>query len=358
MSARPVLLVSVPAVHLSTIELPGSIYPWRCLRDAVLPPDLRLALLLVMQAAEAQQTEVRFVARPEIFTHGAAREWLDAQAGGAQDHLALTDGNTLRLLPGLRNHMFFFPRGMTSREAALQRLVRLVPEAFAGLASQVNGTLSFRLGARWVRPPLLPLGFAVTPVGEPAQYAPFVWLPGNHGHAGVLSEKEAMAGLPLLKPPHFVPLTLGALSDHPFVVELAKQVRDVVLDPAKGPLLIGLPALDRDDAATKDQVEAVLEAFSRTGVALPRRSSWSVRFVAGTPDPAALAGGRLTLHARVPFWHFGRDVLDAAAELVLTGSGTLSAARSLFTTWLGREVAVQRIRPQMGLMPVTVGQVP
>lgn len=358
MSASPVLLVSVPAVHLAGLDLPGSIFPWRCLRDAVLPPDLRLALLLVMQAAEAQQTEIRFVARPEIFTHGVAREWLDAQAGGAEDHLALTDGNTLRLLPGLRNHMFFFPRGMTSKEGALQRLVRLVPEAFASLASQVNGTLSFRLGSRWIRPPLLPLGFAVTPPGEPAQYAPFTWLPGNHGYAGVLSAQAAEADVPLARPPHFVPLTLSALSDHPFVVDLAKQVRGIVLDPSRGPLLIGLPALDRDDAATKDQVEAVLEAFSRSGVALPRLSSWSVRFVAGQPAPAALAGARLTMHANVPFWHFGRDVLDAVGELVLTGSGSLSGPQSLFSTWLGREVPVRRIRLQAGLLPVTTGQVP
>ncbi|NGM21812.1 hypothetical protein G3576_17445 [Roseomonas stagni] len=358
MSGGSVLLVSVPAVHLSGLDLPGSLYPWRCLRDAVLPPDLRLALLLVMQSAEAQQTEIRFVARPEIFTHGAARDWLDAQSGGAQDHLALTDGNTLRLIPGLRNHMFFFPRGMTSREGALNRLVRLVPEAFAGLASQVNGTLTFRLGSRWIRPPMLPLGFAVTPVGEPAQYTPFVWLPGNHGYAGVLSAKEAMEGVPLPKPPHYVPLTLGALSDHPFVVELARQVREVVLDPAKGPLLIGLPALDRDDAATKDQVEAVLEAFSRSGIALPRLSSWAVRFVAGMPDPAALAGARLTLHAHVPFWHFGRDIFDAVGEVTLTGSGSLSGPASLFSTWLGRAVPVRRIRPQLGLLPVTTGQVP
>jgi hypothetical protein len=358
MSDHPVLLVSVPAVHLAHLDLPGSVFSWRYLRDAVLPADLRLALMLVIQAAEAQRTEIRFVARPEIFTHGPAREWLDAATGGAADHLALTDGNTLRLLPGLRNHMFFFPRGITSREAALRRLVRLVPDAFAGLASQVNGALSFRMGARWVRPALMPLGFAVTPRFEPPQYTPFVWLPGNHGYAGVLSAREAAADLPLAQPPHYVPLTLVALSDHPFVVELAKMARAAVLDPAKGPLLIGLPVLDRDDGEVKDQVEAVLEAFSRTGIALPRRSSWSVRFVAGMPPPAALAGARMTLHAGVPFWHFGRDALDGLAALELAGSGSLSGPRSLLSTWLGREVPARHIRPQLGLMPVTTGQVP
>ena len=98
------LLVSIPGSALTDLKLPGSVFAWRDLRDAVLPPDLRLALRLVMEHAAAARLRVRFLARPEIFTHGAPRAWLDARIAGSTDHLILSDGRSLRPIPGFGAH--------------------------------------------------------------------------------------------------------------------------------------------------------------------------------------------------------------------------------------------------------------
>lgn len=158
-----------------------------------LDPALRLALRLVVAHADAAQLRLRFVARPEIFTHCRARAWLDANIGDVADHLILTDGATLKTLPGLRNHMFFYPRGVPAREAALRHLVTLAPELFAGLASQVNGALFFRLGAEPVSPPLRLLRDADSTALEQPVEAPFLFQPGDPDRAAMLCAEAALA---------------------------------------------------------------------------------------------------------------------------------------------------------------------
>ncbi|WP_270938938.1 hypothetical protein, partial [Falsiroseomonas oryzae] len=220
------LLVSIPGAQLAPLALPGAIFAWRHLRDAPLDPDLRLALRLVMHTTAGARVRVRFLARPEIYTHGAARAWLDERLGDTREHLILTDGDTLRCLPGLRNHMFFYARGQAKREAALRRLVGLAPELFAGLASQVNGSLSFRLGARWISPPLQALRFAATPELEAAATAPFLCHPGHPDRCAEHAADEAAERAPdAAGPLHFVPLTAGALADASFAAWLARQVQ-------------------------------------------------------------------------------------------------------------------------------------
>jgi len=138
------LLVSLPGAALEGLALPGSIFDADVLRDRVLLPSLHLALRLVMAEAEATGTRLRFIARPEIFTHGASRAWLERRLDGMRHHLALTDGHTLKSIEGLENHLFFHARGDATGEAALNRLLTVAPELLAPFASQLNGTLAAR----------------------------------------------------------------------------------------------------------------------------------------------------------------------------------------------------------------------
>ena len=344
------LLVSIPGSQIAPLALPGSVFAWRHLRDALLTPDLRLALLLVMQAAAARRTKVRFVARPEIFTHGRARAWLDERLGDVEDHLALTDGETLRILPGLRNHMFFYARGMPVPEAALRRLLAVAPEAFAGLASQINGTVAVRLDGRWTRPPAHGLGFAVTPSPEPARLAPFLSHPGNPDKAAALCAEAAadLAEAPAPDGPvHYIPLSGSALGDRAMLDLLMRLLPRAALGAEPQPVLLGLPAPDSADTPLENRIALVLRALAAAGmpfsrVDFSRIERWCVRFVTAPPSAEALRGGTITLHPAVPFWRLGVDLFAAAGQVEVIGDGWLAPFRALLEEWLGPDVPITR----------------
>jgi hypothetical protein len=348
----PSVVVSVPATALEALPLPGSVFAWKHLRDAVMAPELRLALRLLMHVAASQRLRVRFVARPEIFTHGASRAWLDERLGDATDHLMLTDGSTLRPLPGLRNHMFFIGRGVPKQEAALARLLAVAPELFAGLASQANGALGLRIGAHWHRPPLLPLRFATTPEVEPPQHAPFLCHANNPDKAAALCAEalvDAEEAPDLPRSLRYVPLTLGALADPGFAAEIAGLAQRAALGAAEEGLLLGLPPPAQVDEEIAGRVAGVLRALAATGMVFPRAPSWHVRFTTAPPRVAELKRGRIVLHPAVPFWRLGADLLAAAPVVEATGSGALGAFRAMLAAWAGREVTLARLPP---LVPV------
>lgn len=352
------LLVSIPGAALGALPLPGSLFAWRDLRDAPLRPELRLALLLVMDAAAAAGIRVRFLARPEMFTHGPARAWLDARIGDTQDHLVLSDGETLRALPGLRNHLLFHARGIPAQEVALARLLKLAPELFAALASQVNGALAFRLGASWIRPPLTVLRFATTPEIEPPLVAPFLCHPGEPVRAAAFCAEAAAEppdAPPLDAPPHHIPLSGSALADRAFVDDLARNLQRAALGDG-APILLGLPPAEGVETELADRIAGVLRALAATRLPFPHAPSWQVRFTTAPPSAAMLAGGAITLHPGTAFWRLGADLFDGQARVQVSGGGALGPFRAMLATWLGREVALRRPAPDGP--PVTIGSVP
>ncbi|WP_368414745.1 hypothetical protein [Falsiroseomonas sp.] len=346
------LLVSVPATQIAGLALPGSVFGWPALRDAKLDPALRLALRLVVAQAEAARQRLLFVARPEIFTQGRPRAWLDERIGDAADHLILTDGTTLRTLPGLRNHMFFYKRGVPAQEDALRALAALVPELFASLTSQVNGGLAFRLGPDQLRPPLALMRDAASiPLEQPME-APFLFHAGDPDRAGLLSAaaaaEPAQAPAPG-RPIHFIPLSAAALADAGFVAALGRRVRQAAFGDADHALVLGLPVPDGSEGELAPRIAAVLRALAGAGLHYPCTQSWGVRVTTAPPSPAALEGGRLTLHPGTPFWRFGLSLYTAARRIGVAGGQDSAPFRTLLNTWLGGEVAMTE--PDEGAAP-------
>jgi hypothetical protein len=334
------LLVSIPGAALDRLALPGSLFGWDTLRDAVLPPSLHVALRLVVRHCEKEGVALRFIARPEIFTHGAARAWLDARLDAARDHLALTDGRTLNAIPGLRNHAFFHARGEAAAEAALARLLAVAPELVGGLAGQVNGTLAARCGGRWARPPCLVLRLDTAAPSDPGLHAPFRLLPGGPERNAAASAESALppdAAPPGPRPPRYVPLSEVALDDPGFVLELARMIQHAALGGE--PLLLGLPATGETLAA---RIAPVLSALAASRAVLPRAPGWAVRFTSADPSAAELQGAALTLHPGTDFWRLDLAQRQALGEVRVAGSGSLQAFARLVGAWLGREVAIQR----------------
>ena len=345
------LLVSVPWPWIGGLRLPGSLFGPDLLRDVPMPIELRAALALVSREAEAHSIPVQFIARPEIFTHGRARAWLDDRTAGARDHVVITDGSTLRTIPGLRNHLFFYPRGLPAREEALRRLIGIVPELFGGLASQINGGLAFRCGGAWHRPPTAHLHLQETPTAGRVERFPF--------HAGadprLVQAAPPAEALPDGQPFRYVPLSPTALADAPFMRMLAGEVQRAIFGAAPR-LILELPRPE-EPAAAAERLGMAMRAFAEAGVGFPRSPSWAVQFV--TAPPPALRPASLLVHPGIAFWRYGLGFYDAAEQVeVPTGSGSVTRFRHLLSNWLGRPVEAHRRDAVGGVPRVTLTEAP
>lgn len=352
-SFGPRLLVSLPGSWLPRLKIPGSFFGRDALRDVVMPIELRAALAMLTQEAAARSISMQFVARPEIFTHGRSRAWLDQRIGDAQDHVALTDGRSLRHIPGLRNHMLFYPRGNPVQEAALQDLLRVAPELFTSLASQINSGLAFRLGGAWHRPPTMNLRLHQTPDAGPAERLPFHGTP-QKAEADATLPAPADEPLPQDRPIRYIPLSETALLDQPFLRMVAQEVLQAIFG---GPalLLLELPRPE-GGAETRERIAVALRAFAETGVIFPRAPSWAVQFVSAPPRDTPIAS--VLLHPGVAFWRYGLDFFQAAQRVEVAGGAATSRFRGLLSHWLGRPVGLVRPAASGAAPRVTVSDVP
>ena len=142
MSFEAGMLISVPATELPFAQASASLFELSALTGAAFSPPLRNALPLLEECVPAEAPKL-VVARPEIFTHGVTLQWLNAYSHGVEDHMCLSDGSTIRLLPGYRNHVFFYGLGAVAHVEALARLERRTPEIFTQLHSQFNTAMKF-----------------------------------------------------------------------------------------------------------------------------------------------------------------------------------------------------------------------
>lgn len=132
------LVISVPARDLAAIAIPGSIFDTALLANPLLPADLRLAVDTVKSLSGGAAAPLFCVARPEMFTHGRALSWLREKIGGATDHICLSDGESAKLIPELRNHLFTYGLHSHRRAQEFKRLLRRAPELLEQFDSQVN----------------------------------------------------------------------------------------------------------------------------------------------------------------------------------------------------------------------------
>jgi hypothetical protein len=353
-SFGPRLLVSLPGSWLPQLRIPGSLFGRDALRDVVMPIELRAALALLTQEATARSISMQFVARPEIFTHGRARAWLDERIGDTRDHIALTDGCALRPIPGLRNHLFFYPRGTPASEQSLRKLLQVAPELFAGLASQINGALAFRFGTSWCRPPSLHLRLRQTPEAGIVERLPFYC--GPLGRLGTRDITPAPPGeaVPTDRPIRYIPLTETALADLPFLRMVAQEVLEAIFG---GPelLLLELPR-PKGGAETAGRIEVAIRAFEGTGLSFPRALSWGAQFV--TAPPRGLPMASVLIHPGVPFWRYGLDFFQGAQRIEVAGSSSATRFRTLLSAWLERPVGLLRPAVIAGASRVTVHDAP
>jgi hypothetical protein len=278
------LAVSLPANELGGMRLPGSVFQEADLTGARFSAPLARALDIVRASAAFAGVSLVFVARPEILAHGDSLAWLRARLGPVRRHLALSDGTTLKKIPGLENYAFFHGLARRADREALAGLQRRAPELFTGLAGQVNTGLTLASAA----PASIVLEGSVEST-EPAAYFRVAC------DAGSLDDSVARtlsAGPQSRLPSEFgemtyVTLTESSLDDPHFLRWMADEAGRCYFGRPRA-LLIRLPESVGHSAEIGDRLRAALAGLRDGGARVPLAPAYGVWFAAGDPTVSEL----------------------------------------------------------------------
>ena len=280
MLERPALAISLPASELAKAQLPGSIFAARDLTSAPLSGELRRAIALIEGVCAQSGFAPTFVARPEIFTHGESFAWLMRKLGGVRDHLAFSDGSTVRIIPGLRNHVFFYGLSRHEDGAGLERLERRAGELLAGLTSQINSALKFGRGRSATSPETIALtGRSRALLGEPEFYR-FYFNPACNRELRRTHRRSGRPGR--TREPFRKPRLCGADRGEPLRHSLLHRIgaadRAAVLSGLARNGAAPAPGRSGSDRL-EDRLAAALAAFARAEIAMPHVPVDNIVFV-------------------------------------------------------------------------------
>lgn len=332
------IAISLPGAELTALDLPGSVTGPEPVVAGPLSAELRVALRLVLGVCRRHDVPVRVVARPEIFTHGAAEAWLRTRLGNITEHLCISDGTTIKQVAGCRTHVFFYRLAHHDSYRALQRLSRQAPELVACVETQVNTALNLGAGAHRFVPPSLYLTQEVAFAQTPARLLAFLF--NKHSAEDVANRIEhhgevAFEQIPAHEDVLYLPLTETALHDAAF----SRAVAEIIVRAFYHPqtlLVLRLPPLDHASRTLAAQLNVILPRLRDTGVTIPRNCPPNVLFATDDldEDSSLLAARPWTMmfHESFDFWrHTEAFYRRADRVVVMAGRGGLESAGFLPT---------------------------
>jgi len=334
MFAAPGLAVSLPARELAEDPPPGSLFGTEHLAEARISSDLRVAVGLIDTACRRRNLPLVFVARPEIFTHAASLAWLQAKLGGVENHLCISDGMAIRVVPSMRNHMFLYRQGIQANTDAFGRLLRRAPELISTLRAQVNTAYGVRLGQQRLAPP------TVVIAGEsgPPSPAPELYRFYLNRHAAPQSALLSVAAGPL-GPDHiaafpriiYVPLTEVAARDRAFAEMLASLLLAAYFDPATC-MLLRLPQLAAPMADISERIAVALAGLCVARRTIPRVLADNILFVTEDAPADWLHRADTTVdllaHESFDFWRHPIDFYGRCHAITVHASARRRADRA------------------------------
>jgi hypothetical protein len=261
-------VISVPAYDLRNVDTSGSVFDARELERLSIPEDLRRAVQLV----SALCRKPLCMTRPEIFTYGAARHWLDGQLGSVRNHVCLSDGSAIKLIDGLANHVFLFRLDHRRNSDALGNLLSWAPELFAQIRSQINTFHGASLRGRLVQPPTALL----LPKTRSADASPEFFQFLTSRHSAEESARLIMDRGPVSEPKlqqfsevTYIPFTECSARDRAFSKALAQTIAAAYFNPDHC-VLIRLPRPNEDSVDLFQQLTVSLDAILGARVVMPR----------------------------------------------------------------------------------------
>ena len=309
------LLISLPARETEQIAPPSSLFGLESLVKAPLSDDLFRAVALVATACRGENTPLQFIARPEMYTAGSSLAWLRKKIGGIQNHLCISDGSTIRIVPGLRNHVFLYGLIHEKGLRAFRNLGLRCPEFLATIESQVNTFYRVRAGSE-KQPDTVIIQGGPTARAVPAAWS-FAW--NRHDLVGLVSRiAQSPAALPgVLARGYdklsYWPLTESGCYDKTYMKALSAAIsrammRDDELVIIRAP---GLPISERGVAQHSERLLAALAGLARSEFAIPPTTTPHVLIMIDDP-PASLLRGTparksLFLQPNYDFWRHDLD---------------------------------------------------
>ncbi len=283
-----------------------------------LRPDLRVALDLIAAKCAVKDATLRCVARPEMYTNGKPLEWLRGKLPGVTDHLNLSDGTSLKLIPHFRNHLFAYGLQSSHRLASFKMLMRRAPELLSQYETQVNSVhcVSEHKNVAPASAQAVMPDAAIPPT--------VVWMYAFYcnPHSVEDSVNQMLSwgelernNLDSLGKVTYVPLTEVATKDLSFQSTLAKSIVTTYFDQGIC-LLIRLPSPGLD---LPSRLKMGLEGIRSVGLHLPRARATNIFFLADDLSERTMtsAGSQLSLviHESFEYWRYTQSLYRAAAQI-------------------------------------------
>jgi len=339
------LVISVPACELAHVALTGSVFDAKLMEGASISADLKIAVDLIAAAyRRGGATEpLRCVARPEVFTHGASLDWLQNALGPIKQHLCLSDGTSVKLIPQLRNHLFTYGIQSHQRYADFKKLMRRAPELLAQYDSQVN---SFHRG-EYSDPAVEPASSTLLPMAPLAAAASWSFGFYLNPHSLEDSAEHMLKWGEIEERPlaefqkiTYIPLTEAAANDAYFQRRVAEMIAPIYFDPTQC-LLIRLPMLQSE---LTTRMTIALDGIRKSRLHLPQARSKNIFFLSGDLSEASIAPVRSrlkwVLHQTFEFWRYTGALYQEAQEIMVyldaDRTSSLEIARNFYLQAFGR----------------------
>lgn len=317
------LAISLPPREMAGAMPPASLFSIDYLADAAISDDLRIAVALVADMCRVHKIPIVLIARPEVFTNSASLAWLQDQLGGIVNHLCITDGMTVRVIPEMRNHVFAYRLGIKANEEAFMRLLHRVPEFILTLESQINTAFSVKLNSKRLSPPTQLVPAPPETQLNPPELYPFVFDPHNPLNAAKRSLSAGPIGLaPILDFERltYIPLTEVAARDRFFAEGIGAALTRAYFDPTFG-IILRMPPLADPRADIAERIAVGLAGLCAAHTSIPRvlteKIAWSrddldsTIFQSNHPDVDGI------LHGSFDFWRHPRSFYAACASVTV-----------------------------------------
>jgi hypothetical protein len=317
------LLISLPAAEIAALDLPGSLMTAEQVLVLPVSRTLACALALVQSICHTRGIETRYLARPEIFTHGVPAAWLSKRLAGFTEHLCITDASTVKHVDFCRTHMFLYRLAQQDSYLSFARLCRRAPELLAQVQSQVNTCFAWGEASQRTQPsPVYLHAVSLPPAPAPPLLYPFVFRPYQFEETAqriLAATPLAISQRPAGAQTVYLPLTETALHDPAFARAAAHRIREA-FQHSDTLLLLRLPN-DQPGETLASRIGVALKALATSGVVLPRSTPGNIFFVstdlAAAPDPGNTA---LILHDGFDFWRHDRAFYENAAQIEVLAS--------------------------------------
>jgi hypothetical protein len=309
-ASRNRIVISVPLHLLRNAEIPGSVFAAKLLAGMPMPEELKQAIELV----SSSYPDSLCLVRPEIFTNGASRAWLDERLGNIAQHVCISDGSAVKVMDGMENHVFLYDLAQHRNRTCFQNLANWAPEVFSHIRSQINSFQAAEFGDGSIQPPTTLL----LPQTRRPGIAPELYefsLPSNslEESAKWIVERGPIGELSLaaFREITYAPMTQSNARDPHFCAIVAQSIAQAYFQPQQC-VLLRLPGSNAEQPDAAVRIQAAIHAARSSNVVLPRVPAKNVFLLTRDLPEEQLepAAGRISLifDETFEFWRYTREL--------------------------------------------------